>query len=831
VTAAVPVLSSAEAADLCLMLMRADTEEEAIEILKAAGLWDNPDAWRLFSDNDNAFSVIGNQQAEAIAAFVEKIINSVDARLINACRLAGCDPEGPDAPQSMREAVARFFESKEHPTEKDGRISEWPDEQARREGRLLTVAATGNTPSEGQPSLTVADQGEGQTPDDFPNTFMSIQRNNKLRTPFVQGKFNMGGTGALQFSKLQLVVSRRNPALLAVGASERDYQWGFTIVRREWPPGGARNSVFRYLAPVPIGDGTSGILSFSAEEWPIFPEATKDVRDAYHRKSAYGSLVKLYEYTWQGVKSNIVQSGDGLLRRIDVGLPELALPVRVYECRPGYGGEKGHAGSFQTSALGLISRLDRDRESNLETDEPIGGVIALDDGKQIRLRVYVFRDAKKAKAYRNWRHGVVFGLNGQMHAAYTLDFFTRNRVNLSYLKDSLLVFIDCSAIDGQTREDLFMNSRDRLRDSRLSRTLEAKLENFLHNEPTLRELQNRRRQQQIQNKLKDDKPLGDVLEGLMKDNPLLSRLFLHGLNLSAPFPPGSGSGGSNKGTANKFIGKRFPSYFRFKDRKDGEALSRPARLGTKVHVAFETDAEDSYFSRDVEPGAWNVRRKIGGQYVDAGGWNTSGPKSGIAQLWFDSVPDDAKIGDRVEYLIEVTDPSRIESFQVGLILTVQPPAEDGGGGGGGRSKNANSGKGGAGGTGTNLKLPNIITMRREDWTEADDELSALRVVHAGPSADPSALVYDFYVNLDNKYLLHSQKERTTSADLLEKQFIYGLVLVGLALLQDHQRRAKDSKVDGADEAESVENYVTRTARALAPVLLPLIQAIGSLEDK
>ena len=307
--------------------------------MKAAGYWDNPNAWRLFSDNDNAFSVIGNQQAEAVAAFIEKVINSVDARLVDACRLAGYDPEDPHAPNSMREAVARFFEGKTHPKQADGRIAEWPDSKATPEGRLLTVAATGHMPQKGQPSLSVADQGEGQTPDAFPDTFMSIQRNNKLRIPFVQGKFNMGGTGAFQFSKLQLVVSRRNPAFLDAAYSPRDRQWGLTIVRREPPLQGSKSSVFRYLAPQLIADGDpGGVLAFDADEWPIFPESNSDGRDAYSRCAPYGSLVKLYEYTWQGTKSNIVQSGDGLLRRLDIGLPELALPVRVFECRPGYSG-------------------------------------------------------------------------------------------------------------------------------------------------------------------------------------------------------------------------------------------------------------------------------------------------------------------------------------------------------------------------------------------------------------------------------------------------------------------------------------------------------------
>jgi hypothetical protein len=809
--------------DLCMALMRADSEAEVIDILRAAGYWDDPDAWRLFSDNENNFSVIGNQQSEAVAAFVEKIINSVDARLVNACRMAGCDPEGPDAPGSMREAVARFFENRPHPKEADGHIADWLDPKTTSEGRLLTVAATGKSPRDGQPSLSVADQGEGQTPDDFPTTFMSLQKNNKLRIPFVQGKFNMGGTGALQFSKLQLVVSRRNPVLLGSNATARDLQWGFTIVRREPPSGGTKSSVFKYLAPIPIeGEAGGGVLSFSADKWPIFPETNKQVRDAYHRTSPYGSLIKLYEYTWQGTRSNIVLSGDGLLRRIDVGLPELALPVRVYECRPKY---SGHAGSFETNALGLVARLDRDRESNLE-GEPIGGVIALDDGKQIRLRVYVFQDDQKAKQYRNSRHGVVFGVNGQMHAAYRADFFKRARVGMSYLADSLLVFADCSAIDGQTREDLFMNSRDRLRDAALSRQLEDKLQSFLRSEPTLRELQMRRRQKAIQDKLSDDKPLNDVLQNLMASNPTLSRLFLQGLSLSAPFPA-DGQGGGGTGSSGKFAGKRFPTFFSFKDRAPGQALVREARQGTRTRVTFETDAEDSYFVRDVDAGAWNVRRRIDDEYVDAAGWITTGPKSGVAQLWFDALPDDAKVGDTIEYMIEVTDPSRIDAFQLGLTLDIVDPRAKGGSGGNGQSKTANKGKGDLGGASAQLRLPNITLVRRPEWGALYDELSALRVVHAGTDEDETAPVYDFYINVDNKFLLHSQKERTANAVLLEKQFVYGLVLIGLALLQDAQRR--ESADDPEDE--DVETYVARTTRALGPILIPLVQAIGGLGDE
>jgi hypothetical protein len=815
-------LTSEQAAELCAKLMRADTEDDVVAILKDVGLWDDPDAWRFFSDTENNYASIGNQQADAVAAFVEKIINSVDARLVNACCLAGIDPEGPGAPDSMRQAVARFFEGRANPKDADGRIADWLDTKATTEGRLLTVAATGNMPKDGQPSLTVVDQGEGQTPDDFPNTFMSLNKSNKLRIPFVQGKFNMGGTGALRFSTLQLVVSRRNPALLGANPSARDLQWGFTIVRREAPSGGTKSSVYRYLAPVVIDDQQlRGVLSFAADEWPIFPEASKDVRDAYYRTSSYGSLVKLYEYTWQGTKSNIVFSDDGLLRRIDVGLPELALPIRVFECRPEF---RGHSGSFATNALGLVARLDRDKAGKLETDEPIGGVIALDDGTQIKLRVYVFKDKATAKQYRNRASGVVFGVNGQMHGTYSVDFFTRGKVNLSYLSDSMLVFADCSQIDGQTREDLFMNSRDRLSVNALSKQLETKLENFLNGNGTLKELQMQRRLKAIQDKLEDDKPLNDVLQDLMKNNTILSKLFLQGLNLSAPFPPGTGKGGGAKGSGEKFIGKRYPEYFRFKDRKQGELLQRTAQLGARTRVAFETDAEDAYFVRDHEPGAWNVRRRIDGEWTDAGGWSTTGPKSGIAHLTFDTLPDGTVAGDVLEYLIEVTDPVRFDAFQMKLTLDVTAPANSSGGGGGG-SKNANTGKGSTGGAESTLNLPNITTVSQSEWEQHGfDELSALKVVHAGTPDDSLAPVYDFFINVDNKYLLHSQKEQVANAELLRKQFIYGFVLVGLALLQEHQRQK------GMVGDETVAAYVERTSRALGAILVPMIQSIGGLND-
>lgn len=822
------------AAELCMALMRADTEGEVVALLRMADYWDRPDLWRFLGDDDNNFATVGNQQSEAVAALIEKIINSVDSRLTNACLEAGIDPTSAEAPRSIREAVARFFEGKDasEVDDKAGRVAYWLDAQALPEGRLLTVTATGNAPDAGWPSITIADQGEGQTPDSFPETFMSLHRSNKLRVPFVQGKFNMGGTGVFQFCdtrhRVQLVVSRRNPGLLSPDAAPRDHEWGFTVVRREPSSAGRRSSVFTYLAPVDVTEPRSGrVLSFSAPTWPILPESDAQVRDAYQRHAPHGALVKLYEYKWQGTKTNIIQARDGLLRRLDQGLPELALPVRVFECRPTY---KGHSGSFATNVLGLAARLQRDKKDKLEEGFPRPTVIDI-DGKKVRAQVYAFKkDA--AGEYRTWRNGVIFAINGQAHASMPIDFFRRKNVGMAYLADSLLVMVDCTDIDGEVREDLFMNSRDRLRENATSARLIAELESFIRDEPALRQLRNRRRAEDLEDRLADSKPLTDVLEDLLKRSPTLAKLFLKGMKLPSPFPKGAGggTGGNGAGTGGEFKGKLYPTYFHFKGREAGGELAREASAGGRARIAFETDAEDEYFVRELFPGEWTVWRVLeNGEQVAWPNTRMDGPRAGLAQLHLD-LPEDAAVGSEIVFDIEVTDDMRIDPFVNRVVLRLREGAA--GGGGGSRGRRANRpGPGDFGGGG--LALPEIKTVREEHWGKYTfhtfTEDSALVVVNAGDDADDD--VYDFYVNVDNKYLRTVEKESPKEdPKLLEAKFTYSLVLVGLALIHDDiDRRPADVGTDrDADNSESVESLVARATAALAPIILPLVESIGSL---
>ena len=241
-------IDNEECRTLCLNLLHADTEDGVIRLLEDAGLWASPTAWRLYGDRENNFSTIGNQQSRPDAALVEKLVNSEDARLMSECMRLGIDPRGPQAPQSVRAAVAQFFDHKDLVTTPTaGRIASWSDEKRRRIAQGITLCATGAPPRKGRPCFTVADCGEGQTPEMMPDTLLSLDKSNKLRIQFVQGKFNMGGTGILKFCgrhNLELVLSKRDPEIIRVGSLDGDSKWGFTIVRREDPTEGSRSSVY-----------------------------------------------------------------------------------------------------------------------------------------------------------------------------------------------------------------------------------------------------------------------------------------------------------------------------------------------------------------------------------------------------------------------------------------------------------------------------------------------------------------------------------------------------------------------------------------------------------
>src|ERR1039458_3469878 len=479
-------------------LFEASTEQEVDEVLECnPALFGNLAHWRPLDGNESNFGVIENQQSSPIAALIEKITNSIDAILMRKCYETGIDPKSPTAPKSMEEAINGFF----HPESETWYLS--PNRQ--RQAEEIQILADGprmNT------SLVIYDNGEGQHPEDFETTFLSLLKGNKNEIPFVQGKYNMGGTGAIVFcgkKRYQLIASKKY---------DGTGRFGFTLIRKH-PLSEAemltrKNTWYEYLKV----DGE--ILSFPIETLDL---GLKD------RLFKTGTVIKLYSYDLPGGARSVISRD--LNQSINEFLFEPALPIYTIDKPERYPLDKNLAREL----FGLKRRLEQDDskyvEATFSEDRASGDI-----GK-MKVTCYVFRNKVEGKSVKESREtiereffknnmSVLFSVNGQVHGHYTSEFITRS-LKMPLLKSHLLIHVDCTHMRFNFRNELFMASRDRLKGADETRTLRDLLTDLLL-KSRLQDIY-KHRKDSISLEGGDSKNTNDLLKAFTKSMPLNSELF------------------------------------------------------------------------------------------------------------------------------------------------------------------------------------------------------------------------------------------------------------------------------------------------------------------
>ncbi|MDE2695160.1 MAG: hypothetical protein OXH97_01420 [Chloroflexota bacterium] len=559
-----------EARNIIDSLLKAQTEQDVHRCLDGADLLDDS-CWQPYGGVPNNSGAFLNQQASARGALVEKVVNSIDATLMAKAYECGDLPDGP-VPQSMLEASERYFNIRA------GRLAEITTGQRRMIAREnVQVVFSGHKKDQGRPTITVTDQGEGQSPSAFPHTFLSLSATNKMRIPFVQGKFNMGSTGAVPFCgsehHYQLILSRRHPA--APGSHER---WGFTVVRRRSPQADERASQFEYLAP------GGQIPEFSADALPIWMSSDGSASDLQH-----GTLVRLYEYD---ITERTAANFD-FSRMLNRRLYRPPLPIQVVETR------KFSRSGNEEIVPGLATRLDEDTSSDVEAGFPAFEHIRIENVGWVRVSLVPFREDVNTDHWVTASESVIFTVNGQAHAFERRDFFRRGGrtgVDYRYLFTNLLVEVDCSELDARTIEQLFMGSRDRMRDNEQRQAILHALAEHLRQHKGLRALNYERRAAAIQRSIESSTNTTEMFEKLIAASPAIAALLSGGL-IPAPDP-------TPAPVPDPFEGLRFPTYLKWA--RGGPVREKRCALGSHCVLDLETDAANDFLSRSAEPGILDV---------------------------------------------------------------------------------------------------------------------------------------------------------------------------------------------------------------------------------
>jgi len=577
-----PVPSSKE---LFFGLYEAKDEADVDEVIERYSTYfNNPDNWHPLGDNKSNFSIVKNQQSNPIAAIIEKITNSIDAILMKRCLIEGIEPDSKNAPQSMEEAIDLFFPDRH-----------WDLQQMRREqAEEIQVIADGKGPRSRRAlydtSVIVYDNGEGQRPEDFKNTFLSLIRGNKNDIQFVQGKYNMGGAGAIVFcgkKRYQLIASKRFDG----------GNFGFTLVRehKKTKSDQAKETWFEYFIP------NGKILSFDIDQLELGLE---------NRKFETGTIIKLYSYQFPSGYSGFAQD---LNQSINEYLFNPALPILTKDTAARYPNNK----VLEMDLYGLEFRLQKEEKEYLEENGVFWETYEDDLFGEMKVSCYVFKNkvkdygVKKTKDYIQQRYfkndmAVLFSLNGQVHGHYTSEFITRS-LKMNLLKNHLLIHVDCTNMKYEFRKELFMASRDRLKDGEETQALRHYLADKLGGSGgRLSEIEKRRKSAVD---IDTSSTTKNLIRNLSKNMPmdsemmkLLNQTFKIDAKKDAKQKKGKPKRSKRKKEEKPFDPKRFPTFFHVQ--KNGSETREAAKIpidGEKT-IKFDTDVEDEYFNRVEEPG-------------------------------------------------------------------------------------------------------------------------------------------------------------------------------------------------------------------------------------
>jgi hypothetical protein len=775
------------------LLLKAETEIEVENVLTKAGYnADDATLWQPFGGFGMNLNQINNQQSDATAALVEKLINSIDAVLMAECYQAGINPRGDAAPRTMAEAVDKLFKVK------DGRLEHLTATERTDLAERIQFVATG---PKKEPCYLVVDRGEGQTPASFENTFLSLTKQNKDDIPFVQGRFNCGGTGVLPFCgehKYQLIVSKRHPACPASPSDATKELWGFTLVRRQKAAPGRKSSMYVYLAP------QAKILSFNAPKILVLPgdSSKNNPAPAYTMPLTHGTCIKLYNYRWRA-KSTATTEARFELERY---LHSVSIPFRISETRD------YKANYYSTTLSGILAQVNEEGgevEATSKFEKGLGpayGELNLPGIGHLPYKLFLLKEGFKE---RNFPYGVYFTLNGQVHGDLPANFVS-STLKFDFLSKHLLVSVDCTQMDQAVREDFLMASRDRVRRNEAYDAIYTGLREELREHTGLRMHNALRKKKRLDETLSKEENATDYLQELLKSDPTLASILGIGGNII------STTGPTNEPVP--FNGKLFPTFFRIvKEPKGG--LTKTCPLNRTVRIEFETDANNDYFDRPDSAGS--VTFDPPNLCVSSHLWD------GKFTTKF-QMPYDASVGDEVNMTVTVTDIERenkgrqlVSQFKMKGVaeaedIPVPPPGKVPPG-----KKHNGNGKISS----SVLATPDIREVRRDQWDDPHfkfDEFSAVRIDNADEGQG-----FIFFVNMDNRFLINElHKTKDEESNLVRHWFKYGVVLSALGILKELERLQEQgsSKEDEDTEALDLER-VARFASGLARVVVPMIRAL------
>lgn len=749
--------------DAATALLNAEDPREVEDILSNEYFADQQ--WKPLGQQENNYGIVENQAGAPVPALVELITNSYDAILMkeyhNRAGTTDPDPDSDDLPEidDQSEAVEELIQ----------------DQDSQR----VEIRADGYKPSNDDIiNFTVIDNGCGQPPEEFEETFLGLLDPGKYKQdyPFLQGQYGMGSSGVLQFSggksyKFICSASHRNPS-----------EWSWSIVRQN-----KQRDQYEYLTI----DGEIPTFTGSVEE------------------QTFGSFVKVYDYELNMGKT-IITGDERFQKRLERYLVDPPFPLQLSDTR------YSSTNVDRITTPGLIGRIKKhdhlveenyDIKYNFDHDQlgvrNINIITFKDNGKIDELREK--GDATRRNKSRfvggtdHREMAILYTVNGQTHGNEGVSFL-KNRCDKPRVGEDTIAIVEFSDIAGTEMVDLFQPTRDRIKKKEIGEKLQEGMKDALKNDNWLIEEESRRRQKLASEDT--DELLDETLQSIIEENPELQRYFESGEKAASDTPSDE--------EKRPYTCPDIPDTFKiieeydpdgnhtFYDEEKNGSYELEVPINRPRRMRFFLNAPNDYISKEGN-GELRVKPSRDAiQYVNL--------NRGILSVKI-KAPDVYEVGDTITLVLNVTRPDREPLRQrIRVKYTEEEETTRGT-----QTPEDDTSEGTKG-----LSMPNVVPVEEDEWDRHKfDEHDIARVAAVGDSVSDM----DVYVNTHAAPLrrfIDKHDLRSSSKEFVEERYKMAVALYSVSMYIEFDEMLDE---EDQDSLMTPEEMVKSSMRGLGQVFL------------
>lgn len=384
-------------------------------------------------------------------SLIERLTNGIDAVLEDEFVRHKGKPEC----QSPRDAAQAWLGVPA------GGLSELSTKDRQRLADRVSIQIREGDGEPNQRLIIVEDRGTGILPEFMPATILSLSESNKITKRYVVGAYGQGGSSTFACSQFTLIASR-------FVASTRV---GFTVVRYYEPPPDEEAKVGNYVYLTL----QKNVLEIDTEDQG-FPVGTHVRHFGYDLTKYSGSLGPGSVY--------------GLLNNV---LFDPVMPVWLNDAVHSY--RRVIKGS-RNALNGAVDEGDDERKEQTISHHIPMYHVDLSDMGVIGLEYWVLEPYEKQpiRAFVEPSKPIVLTLHGQSHAEMS-QLLVRRDAELPYLRQRLIVHVDCNRLTPGAKRALFVSNREEARRGRVYSRIEEEVVKALKSDDELSQLNSKAREE------------------------------------------------------------------------------------------------------------------------------------------------------------------------------------------------------------------------------------------------------------------------------------------------------------------------------------------------